>query len=255
MKISIIFDFFHHSLRKITLSSFLFVLLFLLTACPQNSSSPTSLLPHGWHLKKGYASMLARSYPNFSWLTLIITPHHQNHLLFKMPIPSTKRKTSLLKFLIQRQTRRSPFARHTPPKKLKSSSSPDGFLLWIRSSHRWTIELRVQMDNPLSLPITFSQKILIHPTTNSWKRYFIPFSRFKPLLPGLDATFHPHALTNSIEIWGKCPKKNCHSITLTLQNPTYHFPSRHSTTQPASRPTSQPASHPTTLPTTQKTHQ
>lgn len=214
--------------------------------------------PSGWQTISKRSKLLARSYPNADWVTVIVTPGKKLERVLTAPmpfVPSKQRRS------IWSRGRGPMFAGRRAPTQKKPSREVAGFLFHIQVSHPMMLSIRVHVRNALSQKVAFVSSLMVRPAKARWRAYRLPFSSFKKAVKTTTATFSKGALTGKLAFWTK-RAAGPERVTMTLRRPAvYRAAKAHKkgtkapTTRPASRPSTRPASQPTTrqTPTSSKT--
>lgn len=218
--------------------------------------------PWGWDLVKGRSQMLARSYPDDSWLTLLVRVPKRASRLFAMPIPTapraqtTGRRQPMLPFL----------ARSSSKKQNKKQKAFLGWRLYLRSTHALTLQLRVKTSDTLGNPVQYTQKLRVLASSRKWSKHIILFSSFRA--KGRKRALNARRLRGKIAVWSTRHNIPQGSVTLTIKGPLPYLannkarkraakastrPTSRASIRPTSRPVRRPSSRPSAHPSSRKT--
>ena len=144
-----------------------------------------SELPSGWSLGSG-AQILARSYPTFTWMSLILPPQEHPQKLLGFP------SASLMRWGQQPVEQRPGFLPRMPWEREKKAKDPRmlGLILPLRSNRSLWLECRFQAASRKGGErVTFAQRFWFERSPRIWKKKRLAWADFQPLesLPSVDS--------------------------------------------------------------------
>ncbi len=231
--------------------------MLLTTSCEepfrQNQGSRAYHLPSGWKLQSN-TQMLARSYPQMYWITMISRLKGESQHLFTTPYVAPPLSTPSLFGLGFRRSRR-PAApafpgQRTPPQR-KTTKKSYGFTFWFRCNHKVSLELRLPVRSRYREGLVYHYPFDLSKTGAKWKPVRFLYRDFKLLgTKATTAQMNPFLISH-IEVWERKAKKHPFSVSLTIKGPILYRSKKvpkvtsHPTTRATSHPTTRATSHPT----------
>ena len=251
---------------KLVSGLFLFLTLTFFIACedPSRPGIQTADLPSGWRLEEGRSQMLARSYPRFDWIALVLRLQGKPQRLFSTPYLSPPRAQNNFWFQQRKRQSPSPFGMQKKSPKSKKNERTIGFRFYYRSKHPASLELRLPLRTHSGVAHIYRYQWNIQQTHRRWKRHNFLYRDFRPVVESVSPRFLDPQQASHIEVWERGSTTKLTSLTLTLKGPFLYRQKKEkkkvvatksrATTEPTMR--SSPSSRPTRgkkRPTTRKT--
>ncbi|MCK6512077.1 hypothetical protein L6R29_19255 [Myxococcota bacterium] len=156
-------------------------LLFFWAACFAmgcQPSPPDRYLPAGWSISPNTTQLLARSYPRFDWMTLILLPKSPPQHLFSAPLPPL--------FQLPPDEPHKEIPSFLPRFPWQSTPSPktrtlQGFRIDFRSNQSIHLACRLQFLTPEKTLRTVESRFFLPASPRRWIRQHFVWTDFLPL--------------------------------------------------------------------------
>jgi hypothetical protein len=151
-------------------------------------------LPSGWSLPSESTQLLARSYPRFDWITLILLPKQTPQHLFTAPLPPLQRAHS-----DDPTEKRPPFLPLLPwqpasPSRLRIIP---GFQMDFRSNHPIHMACRLQFLTSEKVLRSVEVRFVLPASPRRWIKKRFLWSDFRPLPAQNNESIHPSATSQA----------------------------------------------------------